>query len=78
MYIYIYAYKYLYYICISGCCFSSFFLFHIPTIYLSLLTTLLTTFTTVILPFAGVFEKLTGGEFQAKNSSGMVYHYSSR
>ena len=69
------------YFCISDffccCCFSlssSYFLYN-PSNYT---ITIIITVMFINITVTGVLEKSSGGEFQARNSSGMVYPYSSR
>ena len=69
------------YFCISVffccCCFSlssSYFLFN-PSNYT---VTIIITIMFINITVTGVLEKSSGGEFQARNSSGMAYPYSSR
>ena len=62
--------------------FFLFFSFHLPTTYLSLVITLLLLLLQlcllIFINITGILEKSSGGEFQARNSSGMVYPYLSR
>ena len=72
----IYIYLYFWFFCC--CCVfflsSSYFLFN-PSNYT---ITIIITIMFINITVKGVLEKSSGGEFQARNSSGMVYPYSSR
>ena len=72
---YIYIFVFLFFFCCS--CFSlssSYFLFN-PSNYT---VTIVITIMFINITVTGVLEKSSGGEFQARNSSGMAYPYSSR
>ena len=55
--------------------FSFFFYLFKPSNYI---ITIIITIMFINITVMGVLEKLSGREFQARNSSGMVYPYSSR
>ena len=75
-------------LCCCCCCCCYFFSFFFPFFFFSFscylykpsnyIITIIITIMFINIAVMGVLEKSSGGKFQARNSSGMVYPYSSR